>query len=127
MNLTAHLQHLEEQLLDPAVRKDPAQLDALLADGFREFGSSGRNYTKADMLDFLPTEPSTFTLALACFAVQLLAPTVALATYISTRTEQTTGATTHTQRSSLWVEQSGRWQIVFHQGTPAFPDIQLSD
>jgi hypothetical protein len=53
MNLTARLQHLEERLLDPIVRSDPAQFAALLADDFREFGSSGRSYTKAEMLAHL--------------------------------------------------------------------------
>jgi hypothetical protein len=118
MNLTAHLQHLEERLLDPTVRKDAAQLNALLADDFREFGSSGRSYTKADMLDYLHTEPSSaFTLSLRDFAIQLLAPTVALATYISTRRDHATGETTHALRSSLWTLQNEGWQMRFHQGT----------
>jgi len=117
VNLTAHLQHLEQQLLDPTIRKDAAQLDALLADDFREFGSSGRSYTKADMFDHLHNQPSTCTLSLSQFAIQLLAPTIALATYVSTRTSPT-AETAHALRSSLWIEQNGRWQMVFHQGTP---------
>jgi hypothetical protein len=118
MNLTAHLQHLEERLLDPIVRRDPAQLDALLADDFREFGSSGRSYTKADMLDFLHSEPtSIFTLSLRDFTLQLLSPTIALATYLSTRRDHATGKTTEALRSSIWTLQNDTWQMRFHQGT----------
>jgi hypothetical protein len=118
MDLTAHLQHLEEQLLAPAVRKDAAQLDALLADDFREFGTSGRSYAKADIIAHLKNEPaSTFSLSLSHFEMQLLAPAIALATYRSTRRDRATGETTHALRSSLWTLRNGNWQLRFHQGT----------
>lgn len=118
MNLTAHLQHLEERLLDPIVRSDAAQLDALLADDFREFGSSGRSYIKAEILAHLQAEPSdAVSLSLTDFAVHLLAPTIALVTYLSTRRDHATGATTHALRSSLWTLQNDTWRMRFHQGT----------
>jgi hypothetical protein len=118
MNLTTHLQHLEEHLLNPAVRKDPAQFDALLADDFREFGSSGRSYTKTEILAHLKAEPSnTFSISLTDFSVQLLAPTIALATYRSTRRDHATGEATQALRSSLWTLQNDAWQMRFHQGT----------
>jgi hypothetical protein len=127
MDLAAHLQHLEEQLLDPAVRNDPTRLDALLTDDFREFGSSGRSYTKAEIIALLqeesaesaePAEPAhPVTLSLSDFTVRLLAPAIALATYTATRTNQRTGETTHSLRSSLWILRNDRWQLHFHQGT----------
>ena len=118
MNLTAHLQQLEERLLDPAVRKDAVQLDALIADDFREFGSSGHSYTKTDIVAHLGDEPpNAFSLSLGDFTVQLLAPTIALATYRSTRRDHATGATSQALRSSLWVLQGATWQMRFHQGT----------
>jgi len=118
MDLTAHLQRLEERLLDPAVRKDAAQLDALLCDDFREFGSSGRVYTKADIIALLNDEPSdASTLSLSDFTIQLLAPDIALATYISTRRDPITGGITHALRSSLWGQKDDTWQMRFHQGT----------
>jgi hypothetical protein len=118
MNLTAHLQHLEERVLDPAVRNDPAQLGTLLTDDFREFGSSGRSYTKAEILAHLNAEPSaTVSLSLSAFAIQLLAPTIALAIYLSTRRDHATGATTQALRSSIWTLQNDTWQMRFHQGT----------
>ena len=118
MNLTARLQHLEERLLDPIVRGDPAQFAALLADDFREFGSSGRSYTKAEMLAHLQAEPSgAFSLSLSDFTLQLLSPTIALATYRSTRRNHATGETTEALRSSIWTLQNDTWQMRFHQGT----------
>jgi hypothetical protein len=121
MDLAAHLQHLEEQLLDPTVRNDPTRLDALLTDDFREFGSSGRSYTKAEIIALLQEESAEpadpVTLSLSDFAVRLLAPAVALATYTSTRTNQGTSDTTRALRSSLWIHRNDRWQMHFHQGT----------
>jgi hypothetical protein len=126
MNLTAHLQELEQRLLDPAVRNDAVQLDALIADDFREFGSSGRSYSKADILAHLSDEsPDAFSLSLGEFAVQLLAPTIALATYRSMRRDHATGETTHALRSSLWGLQGETWQMRFHQGTRIIPLSQI--
>jgi hypothetical protein len=118
MSLAAHLQQLEERLLDPAVRKDAAQLDALLCDDFREFGSSGLVYDKMAIIAHLKDETSDApTLSLSDFAIQLLAPHIALATYISTRRDHATGATAQALRSSLWAQKGDTWQMRFHQGT----------
>jgi len=118
MDLATHLRHLEERLLDPAVRKDPAQLEALLTEDFREFGSSGRSYTKAEIATLLQSEPiDAFTLSLSDLALQQLAPEIALVTYISARRDHATDQTTRALRSSLWIHRDGRWQMHFHQGT----------
>ena len=50
--LAAELKGLEEELLVPTVRKSP-RLEELLADEFIEFGSSGRIYTKNDLVAVL--------------------------------------------------------------------------
>jgi hypothetical protein len=44
--LAAHLFDLEQQLLQPSTRRDATALTFLLAEGFREFGGSGRIYTR---------------------------------------------------------------------------------
>lgn len=55
-------------------------------------------------------------LPLPDYSVELVAPDVALATYTS---EVRTGDKIEIgRRSSLWVKDSGRWQLRFHQGTP---------
>jgi len=113
-NLAAHLQQLEEELLRADVRHDPQRLAALIADDFREFGTSGRVFDKASILSELATE-SPAQLSLTDFACQQLAPNAALVTYRSQRADAT-GAR-HALRSSVWIYRDSRWQVLFHQGT----------
>jgi hypothetical protein len=51
------------------------------------------------------------------FVLRLLADDVVLLTYRSFRLAEDT-EDRQTLRSSLWKFISGRWQMVFHQGTP---------
>lgn len=118
-DLTAHLRSLEEQLLDPAFRRDRSAVSALLADTFLEFGSSGRIFTKAQILDLLAAE-SPVRFELHDFAAHTVAPDVALVTYRATR-HTVSGPAVVSLRSSLWVRREGRWQMLFHQGTPTTP------
>jgi hypothetical protein len=106
------LQELELGLLRPSVRKSQ-QVGELLAEGFLEFGSSGRTFTKEQIIAALQAEGTTHCTA-AEFRVQLLAPNVALVTYHAHRH---TEPPVYTLRSSVWVHRQGRWQMLFHQGT----------
>ena len=128
MDVNDHLRALEEALLTPALRRDPRRLATLLADDFREFGSSGRIWTKAETLEGLLTE-TPIQLQLKDFEAKPLAPEAVLVTY---RVQRETLAATPVPegledvarpapslRSSLWVQREGRWQMLFHQGTPA--------
>lgn len=110
--LAEHLRSLEESLLRPDVRKS-ADVVALLADEFVEFGSSGRVYSKADLVVALQAETPGIQTARS-FRVWLLAPQAALLTYVIRRE----GAPpVHTLRSSVWQLQGECWRMVFHQGT----------
>jgi hypothetical protein len=115
-SFAAHLRQLEEDLFRPEVRSNPEKTSAYLAEEFREFGSSGHIYTKAEILAELSSE-SPRTITLDNFQCEALAPDVALVTYRSTRTIAL-GIPVHANRSSLWVFRQGRWQMLFHQGTP---------
>ena len=126
-DLSDHLLDLETMLFDPAVRRDTATVADLLTDDFREFGSSGRIYTKLDILAELSTEQSAM-ITLSDFTCDLISPSVALVTYKSLATYDNRGGA-QSLRSSLWVlrtpqprygqttPQEGRWQMQFHQGT----------
>lgn len=72
--LAAELKELEELLLVSAVRKS-ARLVELLADEFVEFGSSGRVYTKDDLVAALHAE-SPVVQTTSDFRVAMLAPDV---------------------------------------------------
>ncbi len=109
-----HLRDLELQLLEPQVRRDPQALSALLADGFREFGGSGRAYTRSEVLTALQSESSPPRLSISDFAVQFPAEGVALVTY---RAVSSDASRSDSWRSSVWVNRGGHWQILFHQGT----------
>jgi hypothetical protein len=115
--LTTSLRPLEEQLLDPAFRRDRAAVSALLADTFVEYGSSGRIFTKTQILDHLAAG-SPQRIEMADFAVQLIAPDVALVTWRAI-SHAAPGQPAISLRSSLWIRRDHRWQILFHQGTPA--------
>jgi hypothetical protein len=121
--LTALLHHYEQNLLDPSVRCDSAQVAALLAEDFIEIGASGRIWTRAAILDLLATE-SYIPPSIEDFRCTLLAENVALVTY---RAVHEAGSAT--LRSSIWIKEKknveeknegkehSRWRMRFHQGT----------
>lgn len=110
--LVAELKGLEEELLEPDVRKS-TRLTELLAEEFIEFGSSGRIYTKNDLVAVLQAE-APVTQTTSDFKVTSLAPDVALLTY---KIRRHSHPAVHTLRSSVWRRTIGQWKMVFHQGT----------
>jgi hypothetical protein len=120
-NLKDHLRSLEEHLLNPAIRRDPALVAPFLADDFIEFGASGRIFDKASILEDLKNEPPCPASLLADFAIRELSPTIILATYRATRFNANGEPIAHSHRSSIWAHVNGQWQITFHQGTPIPP------
>jgi len=109
--LLDEIRELEAQLLTPTVRGSAEALDRVISEQFVEFGSSGRVYTKPDVIAHMLTMPS-IEVSVSDFRVLAVAPEVALATY-------RTGASL---RSSIWRREGDHWRIVFHQGTPAVTD-----
>lgn len=107
---------LEESLLDPSVRKSPERLGSLIADGFLEFGASGRIFGKQDVLDAAEHLPDVIT-PLTDLQVTALGEDVALVTYRSVKRDAD-GSIHSALRTSIWVNADGRWQMRFHQGTP---------
>ncbi|MBN1668678.1 MAG: DUF4440 domain-containing protein [Anaerolineales bacterium] len=113
--LSETIRALEERLLQPEIRRSVEQVDVLLADAFLEIGSSGKLYDKTQIVAALQVEPDV-RFSLEDFRVRELAPHVVLAIY---RTSRTTGDEMKwALRSSIWKLAEGRWQMVFHQGTP---------
>lgn len=110
--LAFHLRRLEESLLRPDIRKSELA-SQLLAESFVEFGSSGRQYDKAQVIASLRSE-SPVTITAHEFKVSRLGSNVALVTY---RACLNTEPLVHTLRSSIWQQHEGEWQMIFHQGT----------
>ena len=105
------LLRLEKQLMDPDFRKDREKVAALLAEGFREFGSSGRIFGRAEILELLAEEVGWTAPVVADFGVRMIAAGTALVTYRAIRAESVT------LRSSVWVARERGWRMLFHQGT----------
>lgn len=110
MSIHEEIRLLEEQLLQTDFRRNRAAVAALLADEFREFGSSGSVWNKQEILDKLETE-ARFDAVMEGFDAVELAPGVILATYNVLVGDRAS------LRSSIWMKRDGRWQMLFHQGT----------
>ncbi len=109
----------EEALLDPRVRRDPAAVADLLTDDFVEFGSSGRAWTKDQIIELLADE-SFSPVYIEDFRCDLLTEDVALVTYRAVRADAHTGSRISSLRSSIWTNRLGAWRVRFHQGTRTF-------
>lgn len=106
------LQELEASLFQPDARRAD-RLAEILSDEFVEFGSSGRVFTKAQVIAALQNDrPVRVTASL--FNVQMFAPQAALVTYRALRHSD---PAVYSLRSSVWEQKRGQWQMVFHQGT----------
>jgi hypothetical protein len=93
----------------------------LLAADFVEFGRSGAVYGRQQIVEALREErPAVRTMS--DFSVRWLADDVALVTYRSARRDSDRAEPVHSLRSSIWRTIDGRWQMVFHQGTPTSAD-----
>jgi hypothetical protein len=113
LDVAEHLKTLEQALLCNSTRRNAEQVSSLLAEQFREFGSSGRVYSKQEVM-----------LSLVNFEMLLLLPDVALVTYQSLK-EQDGIPPNMALRSSIWIRQGEAWRMIFHQGTklPALAQI----
>jgi hypothetical protein len=111
-SLAIYLQELEESLLQSNVRKSEL-VSQLLSEEFVEFGSSGRTFTKEQIIISLQAETPVNCTATE-FNVKLLAPQTALVTYRACRHSEPPAFSV---RSSIWQQRNGQWKMVFHQGT----------
>ncbi|SEC17711.1 glyoxylase I family protein [Pseudomonas saponiphila] len=111
------LLELETSLQQAEVRGDRQVLDALLADDFFEFGASGGRWNKAQVLQSLPQQVF-IERRISEFSLLPLAPDLAQVTYLCNNAAAGGRAASSAWRSSLWRCREGRWQMLFHQGTP---------
>jgi hypothetical protein len=114
--LCAHLRSCEEALLDPAVRRDRARVAALLSEDFQEFGSSGRVWSREAIIDSLATE-DYHRPAMEDFNCHWIAEGVVLVTYRTVKADSHANRGSTVLRSSIWIKESGKWRVRFHQGT----------
>ncbi|AIQ39355.1 DUF4440 domain-containing protein [Paenibacillus sp. FSL R7-0297] len=111
--LADHICDLEELLLSNEVRTNPEAVSLLIADDYTEFGSSGRVWRKQDQVG--EGGAGEVRMTLSNFELHTLSEDNVLATYRTFNEE----SGMHCLRSSIWKFRDGRWQMFFHQGTPA--------
>jgi hypothetical protein len=114
--IAGQLRCWEEAMLDPAVRGNRTRVAELLAEDFVEFGSTGRVWTRDEILDLLAGEIPA-PIYLMDFECVLLAEDVALVTYRAVRTDAGAATQISSLRSSIWIKEPGGWRLRFHQGT----------
>lgn len=98
-------------LLDPAVRRDPVAVAALLDESFVEIGRSGMVWSRGDVMAQLESEQRSCAPTVVEGPVaDELAPGVTLVRY---RLLAEAGQSRHV---SLWTLVDGSWRCRFHQG-----------
>ncbi len=102
---------LELRLLDPATRADPAAIDALLHAEFVEFGASGTVWTRRATIDELSSAPPSGPIEFLDMEGRSIGDDAVLLTFRTRNGDRTA------LRSSLWIREDDRWQLLFHQGT----------
>ena len=113
-SIKKEIKKLEELLLNPDIRKSVSDLSGILAEDFVEFGSSGRVFTKKEIIKSLQEE-SNPKLSLTNFKLKELGGAYFLATYKGIREEN--GEKFYSLRSSIWLKKNERYVMIFHQGT----------
>lgn len=107
---------LEFELLRPEVRKNKKRLDELLVDDFCEFTSVGTVIHKKDVLKNLPKEKD-IKWQILNLKTKTIFENAILVTYKVKKTNLKNKKTILSLRNSIWKNDNGNWQIIFHQGT----------
>src|SRR5580765_7929954 len=112
-SLIEELRELEELLMRPGVRRSPTELARLMADDFREFGSSGRVFDRGQIIAALQRQEPC-EISLIDFRAVCLAADVVLVTYRGKVQFSHSAMLVESLRSSIWRRRNGKWEVVFH-------------
>jgi glyoxylase I family protein len=109
----------EQSIVAAHQRGDVEAVETVLAEGFYEIGSSGRLFSKAEILQ-ASTQIKILEYSFERFRVFSVDEQHAIVTYVARtrRRYQGVESTTRTYRSSMWKLAEGQWRLIFHQGTP---------
>ena len=105
---------LEEGLWRIETRSDPLYLDKTLTAAFSDFCRFGHVYDRDDLIG-APSSDVAVEFPFQDFEVDLLAPTVALITYVNTVVRD--GERQRARRTSIWVQAGNGWQLRHVQAT----------
>jgi len=106
-------------------RTDREWLERVLHQGFREITRSGAMVGRQQTIASLIAETPGSGIESDDFQLQILSEKSVLLTY-KTWVRGATGNERGALRSSIWTLTEGtRWQLIFHQGTPAAQTLAL--
>ncbi|USD39247.1 MULTISPECIES: DUF4440 domain-containing protein [Ferrimonas] len=118
LELEPHIVALEKRLFCHSTRRQPEQLAFLIHADFIEVSAAGQRFGLAQVLARVPNEVPPLIDARE-FQVRQLSASLCQVLY---RAKMVKGAVfSYSQRSSLWVLEENRWQMIHHQGTPCPP------
>lgn len=103
---------LEQRLAQVGRKLSADEASALMAEDFVEFGSSGKVWSRAEIIAAI-SEWQPMERIIEDFRVRELSTSVCLVSYKSSAS----GRSGYALRSSIWRNEGGTWRIVFHQGT----------
>lgn len=109
---------LEVAVQQACIRGDRMRLRELLHPHFREFGRSGRIYSRDDVIAAFAGQSQAYEILSQDFQPEQLLAGLTLLTYRSVRVNADGSVERHTLRASLWELTEFGWQLRFHQGTP---------
>ncbi|MCM2394974.1 DUF4440 domain-containing protein [Rhizobium sp. S95] len=112
------IRSLEEALHRPEIRRSREAVEDLLAEGFMEFGASGRVYERATIIGLLAEQgdDNDGELQASNYTLKPISNDAVLLTYETERSYQD-GSKRRVLRSSIWKHNGLKWQMLFHQGT----------
>jgi len=115
----AQLINKEMAIVAAQQRGDVAAVEVVLAEEFHEIGSSGRMFSKAEILAILG-QVKILECSFERVRVLPIDEQHAIVTYVAKTKRRYQGQETKTQtyRSSTWKQVEGEWRLIFHQGTP---------
>lgn len=114
-----HLQELEITLHKYATRADLKKLTVLLHPNYIEIGYSGRTYDFDSIVeDLLSESKQDFEIWSQEYKINELASNMVQLIYKSARVDGQGRLSRHAKRASIWIKESGKWQMKFHQATP---------
>ncbi len=115
------LRLLEIELHKPAVRSDVKKVAELLHAKFIEIGFSGKTHDFESVLSSIVDVPSGFEIWSQNYEFIEYSVGLVQVIYLSANIDVEGGLHRHAKRASMWVYESDRWQMRFHQATPVAP------
>lgn len=105
---------LEIEILKGDTRKNPEKLNELLSEDFIEFGGAGIEYNKQQIIEALLNEKD-IEWDYEDMKSRNISDDVVMVNYIGIKKEN--DIETKSLRTSIWKNNDGKYQMVFHQGT----------